>query len=268
MTSSMRRLSQMAKPTTFPPINRKDGMWLIGLVIGLAWLALWLGHHNHSDYPFMSLSATNPADMSLLVAFSGWELMLVAMMLPTMIPMFSLFSRMIQHRPHRAILRTLLILGYLTPWTLSGLAFIAMFKEAHSIVNQSSAIHPLSWLLGPTILIAAGLYQFSSMKYACLQQCRSPLSFVLKYWQGRNERQEAYRLGIGHGLFCMGCCWLLMLTMSITGLNHLGWMLGFGTAMAIEKNLPKGSLIRKPLGMTLITWGMILVVNGLAFGSR
>ena len=250
----------MAKQRIAPQIDRKEGIWLIGMVSGLACIALWLHYHHPSEQPFIAPNQPN----FLLMIFTGWELMLLAMMLPTTIPIVSLFSRMIQQRPHRTALQALLLLGYLTPWSLSGLAFITVYQGLGSFMNSLSTIHPLTWILGPFILISAGLFQFSSMKYACLRQCRSPLSFIMRYWRGRNDRREAYRLGMAHGWFCLGCCWLLMLTMTFISVHHLGWMLFLGMAMAIEKNFSKGYLIVKPLGMVLIIWGMILLVSDLA----
>ena len=247
----------MPKQKVVLPIDRKDGIWSIGMISGLAWISLWLQYHNYSGHQF---TASNHP-FSPLMVFIGWELMLFAMMLPTAIPIVSLFSRIIQQRPHRTTLQAFLVLGYLTPWTLSGLAFIAVYQGLHSFMIPISATHPLAWILGPFILIAAGLFQFSSLKYACLRQCRSPLSFLMRYWQGRNYREEAYRLGVAHGWFCLGCCWLLMLTMTLTSLHHFGWMLLLGTAMAIEKNHSKGYLIVKPLGMVLIIWGIGVIVN-------
>ena len=249
----------MTKQYIVSSIVRKDGIWFIGIVAGLAWIALWLQSHPHSGQQF--IATNNP--ITLLMVFVSWELMLLAMMLPTAIPIISLFSHMIQQRPHRTTLQALLVLGYLTPWTLSGLTFIIVYQGLGSFMNSLSTTHRLSWLLGPFILISAGLFQFSSMKYACLKLCRSPLSFIMRYWQGRSDRRESYRLGMAHGWFCLGCCWLLMLTMTLTSVHHLGWMLFLGMAMAIEKNLSKGYLIVKPLGMILIIWGMILMVNEL-----
>ena len=252
----------MVTPRIIPPIDRKDGIWFIGLVSGLTWIALWLQNHSNSGQQFMESYFPS----SLLIVLIGWELMVLAMMLPTAIPIVSLFTRMIHLRPQRTSLQALLVLGYLTPWTFSGLAFIAVHQGLDSLMNSFSTTHPVAVMAGPFILISAGLFQFSSMKYACLKQCRSPLSFIMRYWHGRNDRQEAYRLGMAHGWFCLGCCWLLMLTMALTGIHHLGWMLFLGLAMAIEKNFSKGYLIVKPLGMGLIICGMILLVRQLVSG--
>jgi len=105
------------------------------------------------------------------------------------------------------------------------------------------------------VLLLAGAYQFTPLKYRCLEKCRSPLSFVIEHWQGRNHRQQAFRLGFDHGLFCVGCCWALMLLMFVVGTTNLGWMLILAAVMALEKNTRWGRMLSAPLGMALLSWG-------------
>ena len=105
-----------------------------------------------------------------------------------------------------------------------------------------------AWVSGAVILTIAGLYQFSSLKYACLDKCRSPLSFITSRWQGRNESAQSLRIGVEHGLFCVGCCWSLMALMFLVGTGNLIWMLLLGAVMALEKNLPWGHRLSAPLG--------------------
>ncbi len=110
----------------------------------------------------------------------------------------------------------------------------------------------------------AGLYQFTPLKDHCLDQCRSPLSFVLGHWRGTRERLHAGWLGVHHGLFCVGCCWSLMLLMLVVGVGNLGWMLVLGAVMAAEKNLPASRRLSKPLGVLLLAWGVLVIVRGQA----
>ena len=98
----------------------------------------------------------------------------------------------------------------------------------------------------------AGVYQFTPLKYHCLDKCRAPLGFIMGHWRGRRPRREALRLGLHHGLFCLGCCWSLMLLMFTVGVGSLGWMLALGAVMAAEKNLPWGRRLSAPLGMALV----------------
>jgi predicted metal-binding membrane protein len=128
----------------------------------------------------------------------------------------------------------------------------------HAAVAQSAWLEAHAWAMGAGILVLAGLYQFTPLKYACLDKCRSPLSFITEHWRGNHERTQAFRLGMRHGLFCIGCCWSLMLLMFAVGVGNLGWMLILGALMAIEKNLPWGRRISAPLGVVLLCWGLAL----------
>jgi predicted metal-binding membrane protein len=113
---------------------------------------------------------------------------------------------------------------------------------------------------GSLLLIVAGLYQFTPLKYRCLDKCRSPLSFVLGYWQGGAARaSNAFRLGVHHGLFCVGCCWALMLLMFAVGTGNVVWMLMLGTVMAVEKNVSWGRRLSAPLGVLLVISGFAML---------
>lgn len=107
----------------------------------------------------------------------------------------------------------------------------------------------------------AGVYQFTPLKNRCLEKCRSPLSFVVEHWQGRNDRRHAFRLGVDHGLFCVGCCWALMLLMFVTGLGNLAWMFLLAAVMAVEKNVAWGRRLSAPLGLSLLLCGVLLALQ-------
>jgi predicted metal-binding membrane protein len=111
-----------------------------------------------------------------------------------------------------------------------------------------------------TLLVAGG-FQFSRLKYRCLDKCRAPLSFVMEHWRGRHDRRNAFVLGIHHGIFCVGCCWALMLLMFGVGVGNVGWMLGLGAVMAIEKNLPWGRKLSAPVGAALLACGALIALN-------
>jgi predicted metal-binding membrane protein len=113
------------------------------------------------------------------------------------------------------------------------------------------------------ILTIAGLYQFSSLKYACLDKCRSPLSFLMSRWRGGNESAQALRIGVEHGLFCVGCCWSLMLLMFLVGTGSLAWMLLLGAVMALEKNSSWGRRLSAPIGMLLFIAAAAVVLEGI-----
>jgi predicted metal-binding membrane protein len=101
-------------------------------------------------------------------------------------------------------------------------------------------------------LLVAGLWQFSPLRDRCLEECRSPLGFVMNRWRGVSERTESFAMGVAHGAFCIGCCWSLMLVMFGVGLGSLTVMLALGGFTAVEKNLPWGRRLTRPLGVGLV----------------
>ena len=122
----------------------------------------------------------------------------------------------------------------------------------------------LAWhsgLIGAATLALAGAFQFSALKHRCLEKCRTPLSFVMEHWHGRSAAREAFVLGAHHGVFCVGCCWALMLLMFAFGTGSLGWMLLLAAVMAIEKNVPWGKRLTAPLGVALLAWAAVLVAT-------
>jgi predicted metal-binding membrane protein len=196
----------------------------------------------------------------LLVFVVGWTLMTVAMMLPTSMPLVMLFRRLTGQRPDHLRLVVLLIAGYLGVWVLfGGLAHVGDLF-VHKAVEQSKWLGTNAWVIGAGTIMLAGIYQFTPLKYKCLDKCRSPLSFIAEHWRGSQESSQAFRLGAHHGLFCVGCCWSLMLLMFVVGVGNLGWMLALGTVMAVEKNMPWGKKISAPLGVALIGWSLVVAV--------
>ncbi len=235
---------------------RRDRAILIGslgLLAGVAALAIWLWQSSaYGRY----LHHTGGGDAPLVVEVSlfaaGWLLMIVAMMLPTSIPLVVTFAALVRRRPAHTRLVGGVLLGYLATWWAFGVVAYIGDRGIHAGVDAIPwlAEHP-QLIAGGTLLIA-GLWQFSPLKYRCLDECRSPLGFVMNRWRGVRPSREAFSLGVAHGLFCIGCCWSMMLVMFGLGLGSLAWMLVLGAVMAIEKNASWGRRISRPLGVLLI----------------
>jgi predicted metal-binding membrane protein len=242
--------------------ERRAFIGLIGSLVGSAWIALWIwGRSPYGRYLGHEQLGEIGAGAVLLpvtLYLAGWTLMTVAMMLPTTLPLLDIFRRLIAARQDRSQLLALVIAGYLTVWIGFGIAAHGGDWLLHEIVERSSWLESRAWLIGAATLLLAGGFQFSRLKYRCLEKCRAPLSFVTEYWRGRNERRNAFFLGINHGLFCVGCCWALMLLMFAVGVGNVAWMLVLGAVMAAEKNLPWGRILSAPLGFALLGWGVFI----------
>jgi predicted metal-binding membrane protein len=243
---------------------------LLLALIALAWATLWVW--GHSPYGrFLAHDALRVTDVSpsgaVLLIVAGWVVMVVAMMLPTSLPLIGMFHRMTRQRTDRAQLVGLVLAGYLLVWTLFGVLAVLGDGVLHTAVARSAWLAAHAWLIGAGIFVMAGLYQFTPLKYYCLDKCRSPVSFLMTHWQGRRDRYHAFWLGAHHGLFCLGCCWSLMLLMFAVGMGNPGWMLLLGAVMAIEKNLPWGRRCSAPVGIVLLCAGLAVVLEALLLSS-
>jgi predicted metal-binding membrane protein len=252
-----------------PAQSRADQRILVGLLLalsGLAWFALW--HWGSSPYVHYvhhaHVHAPAPEDGALLPAaifVGGWTLMTVAMMLPTSLPLLGIFARVARARADRAWLVALVVTGYLVAWAGFGVLAYAGAVAFRTATARSVWLSRNLWALGAGTLLVAGAYQFTALKYRCLDRCRSPLMFVMEHWTGTDHVRQALRLGLRHGAFCVGCCWTLMLLMFPFGAGSLAWMLVLGIVMAIEKNVPWGSRIGRPLGVVLLAMGLVVVAR-------
>ena len=246
--------------------DRRAFLALMGSLVILAWSALWIWDRSpYARYLGHGQIGGIGGDSLLLpIAFYliGWTLMTVAMMLPTILPLLEIFRRLTAPRPDQLQLLALVIFGYLAVWLGFGIIAHGADWAVHEIVEHSVWLEANAWVIGAATLLLAGGFQFSRWKYRCLDKCRAPLSFVTEYWRGRDERRNAFTLGVHHGLFCVGCCWALMLLMFAVGIGNVAWMLVLGLLMAAEKNLPWGRKLSAPIGVALVGWsGVILLAH-------
>jgi predicted metal-binding membrane protein len=234
---------------------RRDRAILAGSLVALtavAWLSLWAwaaspyGRYLHHE------GGVGPIPLEAALFVLGWVLMIVAMMLPSSVPLVLTFGAIVGRRRRPGLLVALLLAGYLVVWGAFGLAAWVFDRGIHAAVDALPwlAAHP-QLIIGGT-LAAAGLWQFSPLRDRCLDECRSPLGFVINRWRGTSERRESFLMGIAHGAFCVGCCWSLMLVMFGVGLGSVTAMLALGALTAVEKNLPWGRRLTRPLGLALI----------------
>jgi predicted metal-binding membrane protein len=231
----------------------------LAAVVVAGWTALvlwgaspWSAYLSHQGLAH----GAGPGETFLFVA--GWTLMTVAMMLPTTWPLLTTFQAIVGRRRRPGVLVLLLAAGYLVTWSTVGLLLHSGDRLVHQAVDSNGWLGAHTGLIGAGTILVAGIYQFAPLKYRCLDECRSPLGFVMNHWRGKSERREAFMIGVRHGLFCVGCCWSLMLLMFGVGVGSLAWMFALGTIMSIEKNASWGKSLSRPLGIVLIGAGSTL----------
>jgi predicted metal-binding membrane protein len=257
----------VARSTRFQPLAA--GLIVLSWITLLIWdVSPYSRYLHHGDWMAPGLGAAICAAIPggswvvpVMFYVGGWLLMSAAMMLPTTLPLIRLFDRMISERPDRAQLHGLLIAGYLLAWSGFGVAAHTLDWVLHTELDRWTwlATHP--WAPGAVVLAFAGGFQFSTLKYHCLDRCRTPLGFLMSHRHGPRPWREAFGLGLAHGIYCVGCCWALMLLMFVVGTSSLGWMLLLGMLMAIEKNNSWGRHLSAPLGGALLAIaGFVLVL--------
>lgn len=220
----------------------------------LAYQAWAMDHMDIVDMAMPGIHTWGPWDVALV--FTMWAIMMAGMMVPSVSPVLLLFVR-VQHQRRAQgqpfIASWLFLSGYLLVWTGFSLAATLVQWGMHAAVLISPAMVGTSPLLGGAVLIAAGIYQWTPAKHACLARCRSPLSFLLNEW--RDGTGGALAMGARHGLYCTGCCWLLMLVLFVVGVMNLLWIALLTVFVLLEKTLPQGIAISRVSGGALIAWG-------------
>jgi predicted metal-binding membrane protein len=247
----------MADTASIERVVRQDRVFVIlGLVVmaGLAWaytvqLAVAMGD--------MAMAHVHPWDaMDLFMMFVMWAVMMMAMMLPSAAPMILIFAA-IQRRRRQAqspsVPTGLFALSYVVVW--AGFSIVA--TGANWALHQGGLMSGMSGAALPVIagllLVAAGVFQWTRLKNACLTRCRSPLAFLMTEW--RDGRRGALVMGVRHGVYCMLCCWALMSLLFVLGVMNLVWIAVLTAIVLMEKVAPGGIWISRGLGILLIGWG-------------
>lgn len=204
----------------------------------------------------------------LLLVFFMWAVMMIAMMLPSAMPLLLLVARINHGRfaRGRALLGTgVFALAYLAVWTgFSALATLAQWGllEARLVSPMMESASP--WL-SATLLAAAGAYEFTPLKNACLSRCQSPLGFLMTGW--RDGISGAFAMGVRHGGYCTGCCWLLMALLFVFGVMNLAWIAVLTIFVLLEKLIRRPTWFARAAGAALLVWGALLAVQAGALQS-
>ncbi len=258
----------------------KQERWIVAVgllaIIALAWW--WLLQGAGTGMNVMNMTTWQfppPARPSVVQSWSPqytvvmllmWWIMMIAMMTPSAAPMILLYSRAHRYECDRGKIEASVapafsfLGGYLAIW----LAFSALATGLQWALEKAGLIHAmLMWSLEPIfaaiLLLAAGLYQLSSLKEVCLHHCRSPARFLAENYQP--GAAGAFRMGTKHGLFCLGCCWFLMALLFAGGVMNLVWIAGLTILVLIEKVAPLGHTIARLSGLLMIAWGAWILLS-------
>ncbi len=191
---------------------------------------------------------------SWLLISAMWFTMMVAMMVPSAAPTIMLYAQVHRHSVKSGAPPTgAFLAGYLVCWL--GFSLLAAMLQLAVASAMSMSIENRA--AASALLIAAGVYQLSPLKDACLGRCRSPAQFLSRHY--RPELSGAFRLGLLHGAYCVGCCWLLMALLFVGGVMNLLWIAALTLFVAAEKLLPGGHWLARIAGVALIVWGVIRI---------
>jgi predicted metal-binding membrane protein len=269
-------MSTVSEATALETVLRRDRWVVVAalvMVIIAAWIWIVFGAGTGTTAVAMTQMAGMP-DMDMMMQRAVWTLgyaglilamwwvMMVAMMLPSATPMLLLFARAnrtqkVRERPNVAT--GFFAAGYLTAW--GGFSLLAAGLQWG--LEQLDLLGPMmtatNYWLGGAILLAAGLWQLTPLKGVCLRHCRSPLSFLAQQW--RPGRLGAFRMGIEHGAYCLGCCWFLMGLLFFGGIMNLFWIAGLALFILLEKTIPMGQRFGRIAGVCFAAWGVLLLVG-------
>ncbi len=236
----------------------------LAFVIVLAWAYLLLGAGIEMEMMDMGggQMMAMPPEWTLaygLVVFLMWAVMMVAMMLPSAAPVTLLIASLARKRREAGTVLGFttgpFVLGYLAVWlAFAGTATLLQWRlDAAQLLSETMAL--ASMVVAGGVLVLAGIYQWTPLKQACLRHCRSPLDFLLHHW--RDGALGAFVSGARHGVFCLGCCWMLMVLLFVGGIMNLAWIAGIALIVLIEKTLPWGGWMGRATGAVLVVWGAL-----------
>jgi len=191
-----------------------------------------------------------------------WGVMMIAMMLPAMTPIVGLFQTIARRKREQGLPFTpvwVFITGYVMLWTFTGGVGYAADMAIQALPESFPSLRTYGFMIGGITLMVAGIYQLTPLKYLCLAQCRSPMGFLLTSW--RDGTLGAFRMGVRHGAYCLGCCWSLMVVLFVMGTMNLVWMGLLTMVIFVEKIVPHGVAMGKATGVALILFGLVMTAG-------
>ena len=252
-------------------VLKRDRLFVLGGLTGISLLA-W-GYMAYEAHGMVSTGVCQCAGMKmsgpdakswawpeLIPLFLMWSEMMVAMMLPSAAPMILMFAGVNRKRKEREqpfVPAGIFLSGYLAVWAVFSLLAALAQWALHGLALLSPMMVSTSPVLGGVLLLAAGVFQWTPLKSACLVHCRSPLGFLMAGW--REGKTGAFIMGLRHGAYCTGCCWFLMALLFVAGVMNIWWVAIISALVLVEKIAPKGLWLGRFAGVFLAAWGVWLM---------
>ena|SRR5215211_4056148 len=214
------------------PAALRGELALAGSLVGLAVLA-WAISEGRMDGMDMGPGSDLGGFGFYLVT---WVVMMAAMMFPSVLPMVSIYRRLVGDKEGHRGATSFLVAGYLAFWAAAGVVAYGLFELGKALASDALAWDNAGQPIAVGVLVVAGVYELTPLKSACLRRCRGPLSFFTESWRG--GRGGAVVMGLEHGAWCVGCCWALMAALFALGVMSLTWMALVAALVAVEKLLP------------------------------
>lgn len=248
----VRALRRVRVPAGWPPV--------VAVAWGLAVVAQATGQVSLAGHEAV-LGRGAVRASAVLLFMVAWQAHVVAMMLPSSLPMMRLFARAAAGQPHQVVVRGAFLGGYLAVWGAFGAAALGADAVVHRAVERAPWLEARPELLLAGALLTGGAFQFSHLKARCLRACRMPGSFLRRHY--RRGSAAAFALGARHGAFCVGCCWALMLVVFAAGLANVLLMAPLAVVMTVEKTVRGGERLVVPVGVGLLAAGALVAARGL-----
>jgi predicted metal-binding membrane protein len=241
-----------------------SGLFFIAL---LSWLYIIYLHkqmvYMDMDAIFFAMPMTPVwTSVDFILLFLMWLVMMIAMMTPSVSPLVLIFARINRQRKQQAhpfVNAAFLMGGYFSAWAIFSLVATGL----QWLLQQASLLSPdmitTSKIFGGIVLIASGIFQFTPLKQACLGHCRSPLDFVLQHW--KEGKRGALKMGIENGFYCLGCCWMLMVLLFVTGIMNLLWVSIIALFVLVEKIFSQIKWVPYVAGAFLILYGILILIT-------
>ncbi len=230
--------------------------WAAAIAAQLAGAAALLHHDS------LLAGGGPPLVVAALLSLLAWQVMIAAMMLPSSLPLVRLYARASAQAPQRRRAMAAFLGGYALVWSGFGLAAFGADAGVHAVISSNSWLERHDWWIGASVLALAGAFQFTSLKDACLDKCRHPGQFLMRYYE--RGAGGGLRLGMRHGAFCVGCCWALMLVMFAAGVASLIWMALLTAVMIHEKTRPAGARTVPVTGVALLAAASVVLAYSAA----